>query len=126
MARNEVIDKDLGYRRLFKALNVLDRESATVGIHGGEYPDGTPVALVAAIHQVKTGWMSQASDLDQRAGAEKLDLMIGAILAGRSPASVLKEVGEDFAQKLRVMIKDLGLVKTGRLLGAIGFKVVAE
>lgn len=114
MARsvNKVIDRDRGYRRVMSALRDIDRTTVEVGWFPDQsYPDGTPVALVAAVHEhgapavgvparpflgptadrKRRSWTGIARDLHERVLLGRLSVAGAARLLGAEMVSDVKQ-----------------------------------
>jgi hypothetical protein len=126
--------QDLGMKKILKGVKKLDGVSVETGIpeDAADYPNGTPVALVAAVHEYGTdttparpfirpvldGKGSKYASLSGGVGA--------AVLDGKKPDEALNKMGESISADIRDAARDQGLVNTGHLLESIGYRVHTE
>lgn len=119
MSHVEVHDR--GWLKALKAIRNLDGRGVEVGVDNtAKYPDGTPVAMVAAIQQVKYRWFTKVERRWKRYRLRSyLKRIQQAINAGRDPEPLILELGKAVEADQRKSLKRHGLVDTGTLIGSI-------
>lgn len=119
MSHVEVHDR--GWLKALKAIRNLDGRGVEVGVDNtAKYPDGTPVAMVAAIQQVKYRWFTKVERRWKRYRLRSyLKRIQQAINAGRDPEPLILELGKAVEADQRKSLKAHGLVDTGTLIGSI-------
>ena len=105
----------MGWRAIEAQLRDLDGLEIDVGVHGGSYRDWRPVALVAAIQEHRTRWMSRASEQHDLASGQVAD----AAHRGRDARAVAALDAEALADELRAAAP----ADSGRLRRSIAAKV---
>ena len=107
-------------------------KGADVGFFASKrYPDGTPTALVAAVHEFGLG--HQAEQPVFRTGIESSKREITAVIRrGIDPQklvmdeSTAQQAGAVLARAVTSGIKEAGLVDSGRLAGAVAVRVTSS
>lgn len=131
MGISRVIDRDKGYKSFKKRVSKIGGQSVKVGIDAdAEYPNGVPVALVAAVHEFGSDTVPARAPI--RKAAERgrvstlllVNKLIGAVIDGRlTVEQALERAGTFERDLIRKEIVRQGLVDTGRLVRSVDFEV---
>lgn len=127
----EIIDKDLGYKKIVDAFYAVDGLAAWIGILSGgpKYPAkgkqirGTAVARVAGIHQAKYGWMSKAIDKQDAKAAAEFARARNLIIQGHDPVMILAQIAQEYQKVMRQELLNSGLYVTGRLSKNVKYRI---
>ena len=146
-----VIDKDLGYKRIFKDVKQMDGKGVKVGVMGGESVKGVSVVDYAVWNEFGTKNIPKRPFM-QRTADEKLaetlkfsDYLVGKMIdGGITPDGVLKNLGEFYQKQIQMMIRTAKewadpnapatiarkgssspLIDTGRLVQSIRYEITS-
>lgn len=123
MTRSRVIDRDRGYKALKRRLLDLGDKEVAVGIpEDATYPNGTPVALVGAVHEFGNAEHKAKAPLRKAFDRGKAEVRLEvrkvarAIVDGRmTEEQALLGLGEKQVELVRQEVIRAGLVDSGRL-----------
>ncbi len=123
MTRSRVIDRDRGYKALTRRLLDLGDKEVAVGIpEDAEYPNGTPVALVGAVHEFGSDDIKASAPLRRafdRGRAElrpEIKKAVRSIVDGvKTEEQALQGLGDKEVELVRQEVSRAGLVDSGRL-----------
>lgn len=107
-----VIDKDKGYKRIFKDIKNLDNRSVKIGIMGGEDNEGTSVVDYAVYNEFGTSripprpFMQRTADESRDEIFKFSEHLVGKMIdGGLKPDAVLKNLGEAYQKRIQMMIR---------------------
>jgi hypothetical protein len=108
-----VIDKDLGYKRIFNDIKQLDNRSVKIGIMGGETNEGTSVVDYAVYNEFGTSriparpFMQTTADQSRDEVFKFSGFLVGKMIDGAlKPDIVLKNLGEFYQKRLQMTIRN--------------------
>ena len=146
-----VIDKDLGYTRIFKDIKEMDGKGVKVGVMGGTAEKGVSVVDYAVWnefgtkHIPKRPFMQRTADEGLAETFKFTEHLVGKMIdGGISPDSVLKNLGEFYQKKIQMTIRNAKewaaanaestvrmkgssspLIDTGRLIQSIRYEITS-
>ncbi len=114
-------DKDLGYKHIRKEVKNLKDSFVTIGIHekAGNYPNGTPVSLVAAVNEFGTTKAGRSGSVripersfmrstfdENKSKWQKLnnDLLADVLLRGSTVDKTLNQMGLVIMESIKAKI----------------------
>ena len=142
-----VIDKDLGYSRIFKDIKSMDGKGVKVGVMGGG-----AVADYAVYNEFGTSriparpFMQHTADQKYAETMKFSEHLVGKMIDGAiTPEIVLKNLGEFYSNEIKMTIRNAKewatpnapatikakgssspLIDTGRLIGSIRYEVISK
>lgn len=146
-----VIDRDLGYKRIFKDIKDLDGKGVKVGIMGGESVDGVAIVDYAVWNEFGTKtiparpFMQHTADLHADETIQYSGFLIGRMIDGAiKPDKLLKNLGEFYVKRMKMVVRNAKewaqenadstiarkgssspLIDIGRMVNAINYEVTS-
>jgi len=146
-----VIDKDLGYKRIFKDIKNMDGKGVKVGIMGGTSEKGVAIVDYAVWNEFGTKhiparpFMQQTADLHADETIQFSGFLVGKLIDGAiKPDKLLKSLGEFYVKRMKMVVRNAKewaqenadstiarkgssspLIDTGRMLNAITYEITS-
>jgi hypothetical protein len=147
-----IIDRDLGYKKIFKNIKAMDGKAVKVGIMGGESVDGVAIVDYAVWNEFGTSriparpFMQHTADQHADETIKYSEFLVGSLIDGAmTPDTVLKNLGEFYVKKMKMVVRTAKawaapnakstirmkgssspLIDTGRMIGAITYEMMGK
>lgn len=145
-----VIDKDLGYTRIFRDIKELDKRGIKIGFMGNDSVDGVSVVDYATYNEFGTSriparpFMQTTADQKREEVLKFSEHLVGKMIDGGISADmVLKNLGEFYQAKIQETIRKAKewavpnapatvarkgssspLIDTGRMVNSVRYEIV--